>query len=142
MSTKAYSTDLRSRVVDEVAAGSSRRQAAARFRVSVSSAIRWVALRKEKGGVEPRPRGGKSRSPLSAHTAWLLALGAAEPDLTLAATVDRLRREREVKTSEGSIRRFYKRHRISFKKNAARRRAGSGGRRRSTHGVEGQPEPT
>ena len=87
MGTKAHSIDLRSRVVDDVAAGSSRRQAAARFRVSVSSAIRWVALREERGGVEPRPRGGKSRSPLSAHTAWLLAMVTAAPDLTLAATV-------------------------------------------------------
>jgi len=142
MGTKAHSTDLRSRVVDEVAAGSSRRQAAARFRVSVSSAIRWVGLREERGGVDPRPRGGKSRSPLSAHTAWLLALVAAEPDLTLAATVERLSRARGVETSEASIRRFYQRHRISFKKNTARRRAGSGGRGRGTHGLEGQPEPT
>ena len=141
MGTKAHSTDLRSRVVDDVAAGSSRRQAAARFRVSVSSAIRWVALREERGGVEPRPRGGKSRSPLSAHTAWLLAMVTAAPDLTLAATVARLLSVHGVETSEASIRRFYKRHRISFKKNAARRRARSGGRRRSTHGLEGQPEP-
>ena len=142
MGTKAHSTDLRSRVVDDVAAGSSRRQAAARFRVSVSSAIRWVTLREEKGGVDPRPRGGRSRSPLSAHAAWLLALVAAEPDLTLAATVERLSRARGVETSEASIRRFYQRHRISFKKNTARRRAGSGGRGRGTHGLEGQPEPT
>ena len=90
MGTKAHATGLRTRVVDEVAAGSSRRQAAARFRVSVSSAIRWVALREEMGGVEPRRRGGKSQSPLLAHTAWLPALVAAEPDLTLAATVERL----------------------------------------------------
>jgi len=35
------SDDLRKRVVEAVAAGSSRRAAAARYSVSVSSAIRW-----------------------------------------------------------------------------------------------------
>ena len=36
------SEDLRIRVIEAVEAGSSRRGAAARFGVSVSSAIRWV----------------------------------------------------------------------------------------------------
>ncbi|MGR4864800.1 IS630 family transposase, partial [Caulobacter sp. LARHSG274] len=40
----AHSKGLRERVVAEVVAGASRRQAAARFKVSISSAIRWVAL--------------------------------------------------------------------------------------------------
>ena len=62
MGTEAHSADLRSPVVAEVLSGRSRRQAAARFKVSASSAIRWVALQGETGGVNPRPRGGKSRS--------------------------------------------------------------------------------
>ena len=61
----ARSKDLRSRVVAEVAAGMSRRQAAARFKVSAASAVRWVTLAAQTGGVDPRPRGGKSRSPLA-----------------------------------------------------------------------------
>ena len=59
---KAHSEDLRQRVVAEVAAGASRRQAAERFKVGISSAIRWVSLKEETGGVAPRRRGGKSRS--------------------------------------------------------------------------------
>ena len=39
---KSLSDDLRVRVVEAVEAGASRRQAAARFGVSVSSSIRWV----------------------------------------------------------------------------------------------------
>ncbi|MDE2487042.1 MAG: IS630 family transposase, partial [Alphaproteobacteria bacterium] len=39
---EARSIDLRERVVTAVATGMSRRQAAARFAVSVSSAIRWT----------------------------------------------------------------------------------------------------
>jgi transposase len=51
---KAHSEDLRQRVVAEVAAGVSRRQAAERFKVGISSAIRWVSLKEETGGVAPR----------------------------------------------------------------------------------------
>lgn len=124
----AHSNDLRDRVVAAVAAGMSRRQAAAHFRVSASSAIRWVGLKEETGGVSPRPRGGKSRSPLEPHAAWLLDLVAREPFLTLAEWERRIAAELGLKITERSIRRFFTRHRISFKKNRARQRAGQAGR--------------
>lgn len=124
----ARSLDLRERVVAEVAAGMSRRQAAARFKVSVSSAIRWTALEQETGGVAPRPRGGKSRSPLEPHASWLLELVAREPDLTLAELERRIAEGVGVTITERSIRRFFERHRISFKKNRARLRARQAGR--------------
>ena len=136
---KARSDDLRERVVDAVAAGSSRRQAAARFRVSAASAVRWVALKAQTGGIQQRPRGGRSRSPLEPHTDWLLALNEAENDLTLAQIGQRLLDERGLVTTETSIRRFFKRRRISFKKNTARQRADAARRGRSAHLVEGQP---
>lgn len=135
----AHSHDLRVRVVAEVAAGMSRRQAAARFRVSPSSAIRWAELNDETGGVSPRPRGGKSRSPLEPHASWLLELVAQDADLTLAEIGRRLLERLRVGTTEASIRRFFKRHRISFKKNSARRRAGASGRGRGARALEGQP---
>jgi transposase len=121
----AHSDDLRSRVVAAVAAGASRRQAAARFVVSISSAIRWTALNEETGGVSPRPRGGRSRSPLEPHAAWLLDLNAREGDLTLEQIRRRILEELGLKTTEASIRRFFSRHAISFKKKSARRRAGA-----------------
>lgn len=136
---KAHSDDLRERVVAAVAVGMSRHQAAARFQVGVSSAIRWVTLKAQTGGIAPRPRGGKPRSPLEPHTAWLLELNEAENDLTLAQIGQRLLEERDMATSETSIRRFFKRHRISFKKNPARQRADASRRGRSPRLVEGEP---
>lgn len=136
---KARSEDLRQRVVDAVASGMSRRQAAARFQVGIASAIRWVTLQAETGGISPRPRGGKPRSPLEPHTAWLLALNEAENDLNLAQIGQRLLDERGLVTTETSIRRFFKRHRISFKKNPARQRADAARRGRSARLVEGEP---
>jgi transposase len=138
MGRPPYSDDLRARVVMAVDGGFSRHAAADRFAVSVSSAIRWAKLHAETGGVSPRRRGGKSRSPLEPHAEWLLELVAKEPDLTLAEIVERLSRDREVHTSDSSVDRFFGRHAISFKKNSARRRAGSARRGRSAATLEGQ----
>ena len=51
MGTTAHSDDLRSRVVAEILAGASRRQAAERFKVSAASAVRWAQLYSQTGGV-------------------------------------------------------------------------------------------
>jgi transposase len=136
---KAHSEDLRQRVVAEVAAGASRRQAAERFKVGISSAIRWVSLKEETGGVAPRPRGGKSRSPLEPHAEWLLQLTRAQPDLTLEAIVAKCEKEIGIETSEASLRRFFKRHAITFKKKPARGRAGAARRGASPRTLEGRP---
>ena len=118
----AHSEDLRERVVAAVAAGSSRRAAADRFQVGVSSAIRWTALEKATGSVGAK-RGRRGRSPLEAHAAWLKALSVKEPFLTLAEIVARFAEELEVVTSQSALWRFFRRHRISVKKKRARQRA-------------------
>lgn len=134
----AHSEDLRSRVVAEVAAGSSRRQAAARFKVSPASAIRWTQLAAQTGSVSARPRGGKV-SPLEPHADWLKDLVAQAPDLTLAEIEQRLLEGLGLKITERSIRRFFKRHAISYKKNAARLRADAARRGASARALESQP---
>jgi transposase len=80
---------------------------------------------------------------LTPHAAWLLELVAAEPDLTLAELEHRILDGVGVTITEVSIRRFFKRHRISYKKNAARLRADAaacpreGGGGRGPRAVEG-----
>lgn len=123
----AHSKDLRERVVAEVEGGSSRRAAARRFKVGESTAIRWVVLKASTGSLAPR-QGRKPRSPLEAHEDWLLELIAREPALTLAQIVDRIDSEHGLKTSDSSVDRFFRRHAITFKKNAARGRTGAAGR--------------
>ena len=120
----AHSDDLRERVVAAVAAGASRREAAARFDVGVSSAIRWTAMEKQTGSVSPRRSEPVCRSPLERHADWLKALVAKEPFLTLAELERRILEDLGLKITERSIRRFFTRHRISVKKNRARQRAG------------------
>ena len=79
------SEDLRIRVIEAVEAGSSRRGAAARFGVSVSSAIRWVDVWRRTGRTAPYPRGGDRRSGrIEGAAEFLLAKVEETPDITLA----------------------------------------------------------
>jgi transposase len=81
---KALSVDLRNRVVAAVEGGLSRRKAAERFGVSISSAIRWTTLSRFTGGVCPRPVGGDKRSGrIEACAPVILQAVEAKPDITL-----------------------------------------------------------
>ena len=131
---KPYSRDLRERVVGAVEAGASCHEAAATFEVGVSSAIRWVARWRQTGSVAAKPMGGK-RSPLDAHKDWLLALIAAEPDLTLQEIRGRLR-ARGMIVAASSVWRFCDRYDLTFKKKPARGRAGARRRAHSPRELE------
>ncbi len=118
------SEDLRVRVIQAVEAGTSRRQAAARFGVSVSSAIRWVREWGATGRTAPKRRGGDRRSGrIEAQAGFILGQVEQRPDVTLAE-LQALLRERGVAAGIGTLWRFFERRGISFKKNRARRRAG------------------
>ena len=131
---RPYSQDLRERVVGTVEAGASCHEAAATFEVGVSSAIRWVARFRQTGSVQAKPMGG-SRSPLDAHKDRLLALIAAEPDLTLQEIRSRLA-ARGIFVAASSVWRFCDRHDLTFKKKPARLRAGARGRAGGPRTVE------
>ena len=122
---KGYSTDLRDRVVALVEAGESRREAARLLDLAASTTIRWMDRWETTGSVAAKPGTGHCRSPLERHEQWLLDVVAAEPDLTLDEIGTRLASTKRLKAGRTSIWRFYERHNITFKKNAARRRAGS-----------------
>ena len=99
---KSYSGDLRERVIEAVTMeGLSRREAAERFDISASSAIRFVQRWDESGSAGPKPRGG-SVSPLEAHAERILTLVAERPDLTLMETVAELLKRR-IQTSKSAL---------------------------------------
>ncbi len=114
--SKALSVDLRDRVVAAIAGGMSCRQAALRFGVSASSAIRWRALARTKGDVRPGPLGGDRRSGrIEAHAALILGLLDKKRD----ATLEELRAglaEHGVAVGMGTLWRFFDRRKITLKK--------------------------
>src|SRR6516164_8246006 len=64
---KSCSSDLRGRVLVAVEEGATRREAAERFEVSPSSAVKWFQAWEKEGRRTAKPRGG-SRSPLERTT--------------------------------------------------------------------------
>jgi transposase len=113
---RCLSEDLRTRVVDAVADGSSRRAAAARFGVSVASAIRWADAADKTGSAEAKPQGGDRRSQrIEAHSGFILKTVAERKDITLAELQEVLARRGE-HFGIGTIWRFFDRHAITLKK--------------------------
>jgi transposase len=120
---KPYSDDLRGRVIEAVEAGASRREVAESFGLSASAAVKWLQRWHDTGSATAKPSGG-SISPLEEQADWLLALVAAQPDLTLKEMVAAMRKRR----SRSAVWRFCERHNITFKKKPAGDRARATGR--------------
>lgn len=113
---RPLSVDLRDRVVSAVDEGLSRRKAAERFGVSISSAIRWTSLRRRTGDVRPKPQGGDKRSGrIEAHAALILGLVEVQGDITLVELQARLA-EQGIAVAVSTLWRFFERHRMTLKK--------------------------
>ena len=125
---RAYSLDLRQRVVTMVSDGETARAVASAFDVSVASVVKWAQRARATGSAAAKAMGGKRPYLLEQHRDWLLARLTEKPDLTLHALLDELR-ERGVVVSCDTLWRFLKREEITFKKNLVRRRAGPARRR-------------
>jgi transposase len=119
---KPYSEDLRERVVAAVEGGLSRRQAAALFKLGISTVVHWVRRFRETGTVAARPMGGDYRSRLTGEREWILQRIEQAPDLTIEELRDELKR-RGVIVGYGTVWRFFEREDITFKKKRACRRA-------------------
>ena len=104
---RADSHDLRVRVLEAVATGMLRRQAAARYRIGVATVIRWAALAAVTGETKAKRQGRPRGSKLDAHEGFLLALIEETDDITLAEMQDRLRAERGVSGGLGTLWRFF-----------------------------------
>lgn len=127
---RAYSQDLRERVLTAAAEGASARQAAERFGVGVSTAIVWIRRARQSGERTARRQGQPKRSKLDPHAEFLLGLVNGTCDVTLNEMQARLREERGVSAGIGTLWRFFERRAFTWKKNGARSRAGSRGRAR------------
>jgi transposase len=137
---RAYSLDLRERVVSAVSAGESCRKVAGTYKISVASVVKWSQRLRATGSAAAKPMGGNRPRSLEGERTWLLTRLAAVPDLTLRALVAELR-ERGVMTSYGSVWRIVHAAGISFKKNSVRHRAGSSRRGAPARTLEGVSKP-
>ena len=81
---KAYSEDLRERVIRAVEAGDLREEVAGRFEVSVPSIERWVRLKRDSGGLARRRVPGAMPTKTVGLQAALPERLASRADATLA----------------------------------------------------------
>jgi transposase len=111
------SMDLRLRIVRTVERGSSIREAARRFAVSPSAAIKLMQRVRATGSPAPARVGGHRRPLLAPHEAELRRLVAATPDITLAELQAELERRlglaAGLSTIHNTLRRLGLRHKKS-----------------------------
>ncbi len=89
--TTPLSGDLRRRIVRAVERGRSIRQAAARYEVSPSAAVKLMRRLRETGSVTPERIGGHRRPVLEPHQELLRSLVDAKSGITLAEIQAELR---------------------------------------------------
>lgn len=115
---RAYSQDLRDRIVRAVDAGASRRSTAAKFEVSVSFVIRLVQRWRSTGSATVRGTGGRPSYRLEGHGTLVDRLLAERRDMTLEELRAALARE-DVVVSRSSIDRYLTARGLTRKKRQA-----------------------
>ena len=86
---KAYSLDLRMRVLDAIDGGMPRAKAVQVFQVSLGSIKRWLAQRRATGSCVPKPRLGKTTTITPAQESTLRFQLDQFPDATLNEHAER-----------------------------------------------------
>lgn len=113
---RAYSQDLRDRVIDAALSGCSARQSAVRFGIGEATAIVWVRRALANGERGARKQGQPRRSKLDPHRDYLLGLIAEAPDLTISELLERLLADRHLRASRATLWTFLNRCGVTFKK--------------------------
>jgi transposase len=114
---KAYSTDLRERVVASVESGECNIPAAARrYKVSEPSIERWVARKRTTGSSAPLPHAGGVLRKLAAAEAVIRAAVKAQPDVTLQELCEQVERETKIQSDPSMMGRELARLKLPRKK--------------------------
>jgi transposase len=132
---RAYSTDLKERLVRAVANGQPMREAARRFDVAVTTVKRAVVQARETGSLERKPSTGRPRAISRDQEVALWARLEAAPDATLQEHCAWWAEQYGQPLSQATMWRAMRRLGWTHKKrhwqpaNATRRRATSGAKR-------------
>ena len=103
MGMKAYSKDLRVRVIDAVDRGLRRSEATEHFQVSLRTIKRWLHRRRELGHLAASPRAGRPARLMDPLRAGLLPQLEARPDATLAEHCERWAADQGVQVSTATM---------------------------------------
>ena len=144
---KAYGMELRERVLRARGQGHSAHDVARQFSLSKRSVERYWRRYQDTGQATAGKMGGHRISRLAAHDTTVRAWLGQRPDLTLGELQQRCRQELQVRLGITALWHRLERLGLSYKKNAARRRADparAAGRTRplvAAAGAVGRPAP-
>jgi transposase len=114
---KAYSVDLRERVVASVESGECNIPAAARrYKVSEPSIERWVARKRRSGTCAPLPYAGGPARKLASAAAVIRAAVKAQSDATLQELCEVVEKETKIKSNSSMMYRELVRLKLPRKK--------------------------
>jgi transposase len=113
---RAYSFDLRIRVLDAIDDGLSTPRAARRFNIGVATAVRWHRVWRDHGVRMARKQGPKRGGKLDEHEGFILDLIREQPDITLVEIGELLAAERSVSAAPSTIWLFFDHRDITLKK--------------------------
>jgi transposase len=119
--TAPLSQDLRARIVRAVEGGSSTRQAAIRYEVSPSAAVKLLRRVRETGSSAPARIGGHRRRILEPHQDLLRSLVEAKPEITLAEIQSELKARGIVVRALSTLHVMLKRMKLTRKKRSCTR---------------------
>ena len=132
---RPHPIELRSRVIAFVDEGHGHREAARHFRVSPRFVNDMVILRRESGGLFPKPQGNHAEGKLARFNTWLRDRLTVKGDLTLDEIVAEMVAVHGVTVHRASVGKWLHRLGLSHKKNAARQRNPATRRGRAAQGV-------
>lgn len=115
---KAYSVDLRERVVEAIERGMRLSEAVTTFAVSEGSIKRWRKLRREGRSLVPRRRPGQQPIIKPTHDAVVRRFVEATPDATLQEYADQWNEIHDQPLSRWTIGRAIRRLKLTRKKRA------------------------
>ena len=118
---RSVSSDLRLRIVRGVAAGDTRRAAAARFEVAPSTAVRIQARYSRTGSVEPAKQGRPAGSgKLGPHRLAIIEKVKAKPDITMPSLAAWLEEQHGVTADPSNLSKLLRQEGFTYKKRMAR----------------------
>ncbi len=113
---KAYSKDLRLKVLAAVDRGMPRAAVVGAFSVSPATVKRWLKKRRETGDVDPQPIPGPPAPKREALLAALPAQARSNPDLTLAEHRELFEEAQGLGVSTATVSRAFSRLGLPLKK--------------------------
>ena len=136
---RAYSQDLRDRVLGALERGERPTDIALRFEVSRGWVHQVRRRLREEGRRSSLPMGGHRRSALAPLEAVVRKWIADQPDLTLAEMSARLAEEYGITIKLPALWHQLNKWGLSYKKNPSRQRARKAGRSAGARGMETKP---